>query len=303
MNIQQISSDDSLKEVMKQLSSDSNKLVLLDFFASWCGPCTAIEPEVKNLCSRFPSVTFLKVDVDQCSDAVSSFGIVQIPTFVILRGGQTIETIKKPDVSLLRQKLTELTQGTTDPSAASSSHAGSIPPPVAPVPGFMDLVSLLDKTRCECLNCHSDHGLDCALEKDMSYLISDTDEQLIIFLSFSQAIKLHSLRITAPEDSGPKNIKIFTNQTTTPDFDACETAVPVQAFTLTPEDLKAKSLIQLKYVKFQNVNSVTIFVQDNQQDVGQTRITNLILYGCPVQNVTNMNEFKRVAGKKGEVHG
>ncbi|EUB57097.1 Thioredoxin-like protein 1 [Echinococcus granulosus] len=301
MSIKLVATDEAFKEAFKSASDDSARLVVLDFFATWCDPCTAIEPEVVELSRRFPSVSFIKVDVDTCSECVANFGVVQIPTFVFLRGGQTIETIRKPDMELLRARLNELTKSSGPPAASSSIPATSAPT-IAPVPGLMDLVSMLDKTRCECLNCHSDHGLECALTKDMSYLMSDADEQLIIFLTFNQLVKLHSLRITGPEDSGPKNIKIFTNQTTTPDFDACEDAAPVQAFTLTPSHLKASSLIQLKYVRFQNVNSITIFIQDNQQGVEQTRITNLILYGCPVQNVTNMNEFKRVAGQKGEAH-
>lgn len=70
---------------------------------------------------------------------MQAFGVVQIPTFVFLRGGQTVETIRTADAALLRQKLTELTQGSSDPCASvgSSTGANSLVPSVAPVPGFV----------------------------------------------------------------------------------------------------------------------------------------------------------------------
>lgn len=49
---------------------------------------------------------------------------------------------------------------------------------------------MLDKTKCESLNCHSEHGLECALTKDMTYLMSDADEQVIIFPFFIMNLKL-----------------------------------------------------------------------------------------------------------------
>nr|CDS30791.2 thioredoxin protein 1 [Hymenolepis microstoma] len=271
-----------------------------NFYATWCRACTDFDSHLIDLSKNYPFISFIKVDVDTCPETVASYGVDQIPTLIIVRHGKPLTFLPKPSSDALKVHLQELVKSSPSNSASSSSN---FVPSVAPMPGLVDLSDMIDSSRCECLNCHSDHGLECALTKDMTYLMSDADEQLILFLTFNQIVKLHSLRITAPADSGPRNIKIFTNQLATPDFDACEAAEAVQAFTLAPEDLHASSLIQLKFVKFQNVNSVTIFVQDNQEGVEQTRITNLILYGCPINNVTNMNEFKRVAGQKGEAHG
>ena len=66
----------------------------------------------------------------------------------------------------------------------------------------INLFSLVDRKGSECLNDSDDHPLDHALDNPSpaQFLESDCDEQLIIFVSFLQPIKLHSLQITAPTD-------------------------------------------------------------------------------------------------------
>ena len=69
---------------------------------------------------------------------------------------------------------------------------------------------------------------------------------------------------------------------------------------VTPKDLEG-GLISLKYVKFQNVMNMTVFIKDNQSGAETTRINHFQMIGSPVAT-TNMSDFKRVAGKKGESH-
>lgn len=57
---------------------------------------------------------------------------------------------------------------------------------------------------------------------------------------------------------GPKNVKMFINLPRSMDFEEAERSEPTQALELTPEDIKEESIIQLRYVKFQNVQSVTV---------------------------------------------
>lgn len=69
---------------------------------------------------------------------------------------------------------------------------------------------------------------------------------------------------------------------------------------MSSEDLEGHP-INLKYVKFQNVQNIQLFIKDNQSGGEVTQIDNLAIIGSPI-NTTNMGEFKRVAGKKGESH-
>jgi C-terminal proteasome-interacting domain of thioredoxin-like. len=74
----------------------------------------------------------------------------------------------------------------------------------------------------------------------------------------------------------------------------------ILALRLTEKDLDGTP-INLRYVKFQNVQNLQIFVLDNQTEAETTVITHLALIGSPILT-TKMSDFKRVAGEKGEAH-
>lgn len=74
----------------------------------------------------------------------------------------------------------------------------------------------------------------------------------------------------------------------------------VTIFSLSPGDLEGNP-IPLKFVKFQSVQNIQLFIKDNQSGGEVTQIDHLAFYGSPI-STTNMGEFKRVAGKKGESH-
>jgi hypothetical protein len=131
-------------------------------------------------------------------------------------------------------------------------------------------------------------------------LESDCDEQLILALAFQQPVKVHSIKIKAPKDKGPKLVRIFQNQPNTLDFDKADSMTSTQDLELTPDQLDGEPIL-LRYVKYQNVQNLQLFFKDNQADSETTQIDYLAIIGSPI-NSTNMGEFKRVAGKKGEAH-
>lgn len=68
-----------------------NDLVLVDFFATWCGPCKMLSPVLEEVAKDNEDMKFFKVDVDQNPDLVREFGIQAMPTIVILRDGKEIK--------------------------------------------------------------------------------------------------------------------------------------------------------------------------------------------------------------------
>ena len=79
------------KEQWEQEVINSDKPVFVDFWATWCGPCSIIAPIVEELAKEYEGkVNFVKVDVDQNKELASKYNIFSIPTLTIFRNGQVV---------------------------------------------------------------------------------------------------------------------------------------------------------------------------------------------------------------------
>ncbi len=88
-------------EVMK-----SDIPVLVDFTATWCGPCRKMEPIVEKLAEEYKGrVKVCKADVDQCTDIARKYGIMSVPTFMMFKDG---DIVSKSSGSLPQVKLAEV---------------------------------------------------------------------------------------------------------------------------------------------------------------------------------------------------
>lgn len=270
-----------------EMTKAGAKLVVVDFSASWCGPCKTIAPKFSDLSLKYSVAVFLKVDVDQCEDIAATHNVSAMPTFLFFKGKVKVDEMTGADEKKLEEKIKKwIGEGDNDVG----------------VKGHMDLGLFVEKSGCECLNESDDHHLSAALAKGPDYLESDCDEQLLISIAFNQAVKLHSLKIQGPDDGrGPKTVKLFTNLTKTMDFDSAESFEAVQTLELTADDINEDIIIPLKFVKFQNVLGLTLFFQNNQGGEETTVVDYIGFIGSPL-DTTNMEDFKRVAGKKGDRH-
>ena len=72
---------------------DSDKPVLLDFWASWCAPCRRVVPIIEEIANERPDIKVGKINVDEQPELASKFGIMSIPTLVVMKNGKIVQQV------------------------------------------------------------------------------------------------------------------------------------------------------------------------------------------------------------------
>ncbi|GLI62682.1 hypothetical protein VaNZ11_005358 [Volvox africanus] len=165
-----------------------------------------------------------------------------------------------------------------------------------------DLLEYIEFSTLECLNEAPNHGAALALkqgyrEQDELYLESDTDEQLLLNIRFTNRVRLQSIVIKATDEAkAPKRVKLYTNR---PSLGFSDTSsVPcAQEIELSPAQLAKGDPISLKLVKFNNVDVLSIFIEDNQGGEETTKLCKIALFGTTGE-VFNVAEIKKVGEEK-----
>ena len=103
--------------VMELTSNDfdqkksENELLLVDFWAEWCGPCKSMHPIFSRMAKKYKSVRFARVNVDNAQDIAMRYGVQSIPTFIMFKNGEVVNTmvgaVGEPGIHMICKKFTE----------------------------------------------------------------------------------------------------------------------------------------------------------------------------------------------------
>ena len=85
MAIIEIREDNFEKEVLQ-----SDRPVVVDFWASWCGPCRMVIPIVEKIAEEYPEYKVVKINVDEEQELAAQFGVMSIPTLMVVKNGQVV---------------------------------------------------------------------------------------------------------------------------------------------------------------------------------------------------------------------
>jgi thioredoxin 1 len=124
MSTVEITSTSQFEKILSDTSA-----VLVDFHATWCGPCHAVAPIYAKLAEEHSSpsnVAFVKVDVDEQPEIAAKYGITAMPTFLVIKGGNVVQTIRGANPPALKKAVVDI--------AASVKTAGSKDAGVADAP-------------------------------------------------------------------------------------------------------------------------------------------------------------------------
>ena len=84
-----------------------NALVVIDFTATWCGPCKMVGPKFVELAPEFPKVVFVKIDVDENADAAEACGISAMPTFQFYKDGKKVSEVVGASIEKVKEMVTK----------------------------------------------------------------------------------------------------------------------------------------------------------------------------------------------------
>ncbi|KAI9744702.1 MAG: hypothetical protein M1818_001627 [Claussenomyces sp. TS43310] len=310
----QISSPAHLAGLLK-----SSVVVVADFYADWCGPCKQIAPIYEHLSaslSKPNKITFVKVNTETQKEIAAGYNISALPTFMVFKNSKPTEKIQGADIKKLQRVVQELatmefsggavTSGSASRSGSTASSGswrlGQLPR------GYEDVTNQVDVKGLELLNADTEFGsvrvlfeggMPSALSKgketgeskDKDWVESDTDEQLMLFTPFQSMLKVHTIQLTSlppssSEDDGeipmrPKTLHFYVNRPHTLGFEEAEGIPATQSITLSADDWDATgtATIALRFVKFQNVTSLVVFVVDGDGDGERVRIDRIRLIG------------------------
>lgn len=312
---------------------NGSRIVVTDFYADWCGPCKVIAPVYEQLSQQLTrpgTITFVKVNTDHQKEIAQTYNITAMPTFMIFKAGRETKRIRGADPKALNEAVKQLAQeagkADSEDTGAEAGSSGSNWLGAGTPRNYSDITDSIDLLGLDFLNLDSETGDKRAIfatskphslaskgkatagKKD--WIESDTDEQLMLYIPFQATLKLHSLHITSIPTDGdddeaptrPKTLKFYTNRSHVLGFDEADDTPAVQEIEIKESEWEPKThtaKVELRFVKFQNISSLVIFVVDGDGDSEKTRVDRVRLFGETGEKKA-MGKLEKIGDEQGE---
>lgn len=293
----------------------NNTHLVLNFTASWCGPCQAIKPVIDQAYGQFQNVEIVRIDLDSQRELASKYNITSVPTFVFLETGKEVDRIQGANPQALITKLQEFNtkangqkrrgNGTASEDLITQNSSLKDIKPLIPK-NFEILNATIDYSGYEVLNClplYKDSKTKHVVSLDnteKSAVISDSDSQLLFYIPFLNISKIYSILVKvkstktykevdesaldvdsddSDEIQPPNLIKVWCNTQSILSFDeaSADTSAPhIEKVSTNDEEQWLNT--KFKFVRFQNVQNLTIFVDGEDEDY-HTVIEKIVIVG------------------------
>ncbi|KAI1001513.1 hypothetical protein K3495_g6687 [Podosphaera aphanis] len=271
-------------------------LLIVDFFATWCGPCNTISPIFEKLSANYsssPQIVFAKCDVDQASDIAQACGIAAMPTFQFYKLGRKVDEIKGADAQQLQTKIGYYATAVVKDaeSAAGASHDNSKPRSLG------DLIEVDASKLRGASNLSSVRNIVSPPPAGYAIASQTGQAQLLAHLHFKATVTAHEVRITAGKDSmgsAPSRIQVGSNvpvkinsvegaaEKDDLEMESLSKAENIQEFQIFSDDyVNGIAVLKLKGSKFSGIKSLTIRVDSNMSgEPGTvTKISQMEIFG------------------------
>lgn len=95
------------QDVSRAMIDAGDRVVVVEFYATWCTPCQKMKPQLKAMEQEFQDVVFYKVNVDENGETTENYSVTAMPTFILFKNGSKIDRMQGADMTALKAMITK----------------------------------------------------------------------------------------------------------------------------------------------------------------------------------------------------
>lgn len=289
-NLKHVNNDSDF-DVTLGKTVDDPKLVVVEFYTTWCPYCRDMAPYFRQFADAYPNTIFVKVNAERCRSVTAQYNLKGYPTFVLYKKKELIDRFEGKDPGRLEREIKKygLTSRSMEQEATTSRGTET---PRAARTEISNVSSYLDKKNCRCFN-------DLAVSSFLGFLdgrklISGrgVGKVLMVYV-FTQPILLKYFKIKAAKVSAPKSLSFYPDQPMTLDFEDIALLTPLLEITLTDADIAGENKLDLSALGGKPLSVLHVLIGET---VGhrKTELEAMNFFGVPTTTSANDHPRKKI---------